>query len=101
MKNKKADQLLGEHTINIIIAVLAILILIILAVGLYGIFLGDQAKAAQAKAELVQISERFEQVAGDKTARDYTLLTVQDWWMFTDEYGTQCGGKFCLCVFKD
>ncbi len=100
-KNKKAFQLIGEHGVNLIIAVLCIIILIILGVGLYNFFLGEKAKTAQAKAELEQIGGRLQYAAEQKKEITQLVTTIQNWYFFSEEYGRLCSGEFCLCVCKN
>ena len=79
MKSKKAF-LLGEHTINIIVGILAIVILVLVGMGIFGIFSVDN-KAQQAQSNLgniMAVISRLEKKdsGGSETK---TIASPQDW----------------------
>lgn len=109
MKNKKGF-LLGEHTVDIVIAVLAITILVGLGVKLYGIFIDAKGDMAQAEGHMIEImsiiNELEKQGSGEKY---YVLLSPETWlltgWPFTPLLGEEevlpktCDNDWnnCLC----
>ncbi len=99
MKSKKADFLLGEHVVNILIAVLCIIVLIGLGVALLKIFTADKQKIEQAQGELGRINEKLS--ASTNAEQKYLITVVNGWWLFSDEHGLLCDGEFCLCICKE
>ena len=79
MKSKKAF-LLGEHTINIIIGILAIVILVLVGMGIFGIFSVDN-KVQQAQSNLgniMAVISRLEKKDGGGS-ETRTLASPQNW----------------------
>jgi len=101
LKDKKGFELLGENTIQLIIAVLCIVILIFLGMSIYDFFMGNSGDIKKAEYELREMNASLKSITDDNTERNYIITTVQDWVLFTDESGNLCGGNFCLCVCRD
>jgi len=101
LRDKKGFELLGENTVQLIIAVLCIVILIILGMALYEFFMGNSGDIKKAEYELKEMKASLRSITDDKTERNYIVTTIQDWWLFSEEYGQLCGGSFCLCVCKE
>jgi len=101
LKDKRGFELLGENTVQLIIAVLCIVILIILGVSLYDFFMGSKTDVKKAEYELKEMNASLRSIIDDKTEEKYIVTTIQGWSLFTDESGDLCGGNFCLCVCKD
>jgi hypothetical protein len=60
IKSKKAIELLGEHTVNLIIAALCIVVLVMVGIALYNSLLVDKKRVMNAQAELKEIMEKVE-----------------------------------------
>jgi len=101
LSDKKGFELLGENTVQLIIAVLCITILIFLGVSLYDFFMGNSGDIKKAEYELKEMNASLKSLIDNKTEIKYIVTTIQDWVLFTDESGNLCGGNFCLCACRD
>jgi len=101
LRDKRGFELLGENTVQLIIAVLCVVILIILGVSLYDFIIGGKTDVKKAEYELKEMNASLRSIIDDKTEIKYIVTTIQGWSLFTDESGGLCGGNFCLCVCKD
>ncbi len=102
IKNKKA-LLLGEHVVNILIAVLCILVLVYLGFQVYNLYIGAKQENEQAKYTLGQMSAKISSLIADNSRQEevYRLVNPKDW--FLRSYNTTdknlprgCNGN-CLC----
>jgi len=100
IKNKKGFELLGENTVQLVIALLCIVILIVLGVSLYEFFWGDSGDIKKAEYELKEMNAYLTSITDEKTEREYIVTTINDWWLFSDESGGLCDSNFCLCICK-
>lgn len=91
LMNKKGEWLLGEHTVNIILAVLGIIILIFLAVSLYSIFSQDQ-DLEKAKRNLEQLINQINSLE-DGQEKEFLMLSPQGWSLMSK------GNRLCYCNF--
>lgn len=101
MKNKKAIELLGEHTVNLVIAVLSIVVLILLGTAIYNLFLGGSSGLKQAKASL----ENFVDIADSLKAgeiKEASIFNPKGWtiisWSSLNSAPAACGDKSCVCI---
>ena len=106
MKNKKGFELLGEHTINIVIAVLCLLVLIYLGMALFGFF-KDKQHLEQAKGTLNDISFSISSLKTEGkvgASKEVLVLSPSDWWInvFPEngKYPPSCQNKPCVCISK-
>lgn len=102
LKNKKAEgfSLLGNKTINLVLAVFVIVILIIFLFKIRGL-LKDKDVLEDAEAEMDEIFAKFKSIPDSSVQREHFFMTLQGWYMFSTEFGDYCRGDFCLCVCKD
>jgi hypothetical protein len=98
--NKKGFELLGNHTVNIIIAVLCILVLIYAGIKVYGLF-SDKSDLEKATFELTQLKAKLDAVAESKVSDEYIVTSVREWYLFSEEFGSLCNGDFCLCLCEE
>jgi len=78
-KNKKAGFLMGEFTIQIIVAVIVVVLLIVLVVSVYGIFTDDN-ELEKAKKQLEKIVELFDKVPDGKFLKT-EIFSVDNWFL--------------------
>ncbi|MDP1728719.1 MAG: hypothetical protein Q8L27_00765 [archaeon] len=105
MKNKKAMELLGEHTVNLIIAVLSIVVLIMLGTAIYNLFLGEKTDLAKAKATLNDILiPNLNSLQNEGDSQIVLIYNPVDWGIiFQDSLEKRpavCKGHKCLCICK-
>jgi len=115
MKNKKAQgMLLGEHSVELIIAVLSIAVLIFLGVYLYNFFVGNEKELEQAQATLEKIKGTADTLEAAGESASILIEHPTDWYISSwpykvligrwvpeaKEYPSQCNNKPCLCICK-
>jgi hypothetical protein len=96
--NKKAF-LLGEETLKIIIAVIAISFLIYFLVTLYYSNVNDK-KVKQAEETLLRTEEIINGIFNEEVI-EQDLVNPSGWYLFgftADSKPNSCGGKNCLCI---
>lgn len=101
MKNKKAQKLLGEHGVELIIAVLSLVILIYLGFSLYGFFIGEDTEERQAEASLQKIVDKINSLEqGQKV--DFQVFNPLKWslgFISSLDGDNPCEeGKSCVCL---
>lgn len=103
-KNKKAF-LLGEHVVNIIVAVLCILVLIYLGIQVYSLYLRSDQEKEKAKYSLEALSAKITNLFEDSSrqADSYNLINPKNWFLksfnTTDrDSAKECYEKNCLCL---
>lgn len=104
IRNKKAQQFLGEHTANLIIAVLCIIVLLLVGRAVYNLFLGDSNELKQAKASLENTVDIANSVPVGES-KNAIVLNPKDWtiisWSSLQKYApASCGDKSCICICK-
>lgn len=93
MRTNKKALLLGEHVVNIIVAVLCILVLIYLGIQVYNLYLRANQEKEEAKYTLEQIVDKINGLTeGEK--RDYLVINPKGWVIV---YSEECGEGKCLC----
>jgi len=106
MKNKKAFELLGEHTVNLIIAVLCIIVLLLVGSSVYNLLSADKQETAKAQGELNKLSgviSNIEERNGGSV--NYPLIGPAGWALvgwpldngFNTNYCISQGWTNCLC----
>jgi hypothetical protein len=106
MRNKRAFELLGETTLNLLIAVMCILVLIFLGVALYNLFLENKLNLEQAKSVAEEIDYKISLL---ETANENNMVIYnpKKWavtfWTKFNALPPACEGKdcFCICDFSD
>ncbi|MEK6885738.1 MAG: hypothetical protein AABX17_02120 [Nanoarchaeota archaeon] len=106
IKNKKAFELLGEHTVNLIIAALCIVALLLLGSSVYNLLSADKQEAARAQGELNKLSGVISNLQErDAKTINYPLIGPEGWalvgWPLEDgmsaNYCISQGWTNCLC----
>lgn len=100
MKNKKA-VLLGEHVVNIIVAVLCILVLIYLGSQVYNLYLGAKQEKEEAKYTLEMLVGAIQEVNKDGKEVTKPIVNPANWYILYFEKSSapkQCAGESCLCI---
>jgi hypothetical protein len=101
--NKKGFELLGNHTVNIIIAVLAISVLVYLGFRVYGMFSGE-SEIEQSQNALNAISEKLNVIADEGTAK-ILIFPPENWWLVSgDKFpinDRECLKKSCICFCEE
>lgn len=97
-KNKKAFELLGNHTVNIIVSILCILVLIYIGAKIYFYEETDLKKAESSVNEIItKMNELKENEIGKAM-----VVSPNNWFvMFFDsehDMPTTCLGKDCVCI---
>ena len=105
MKNKKGFELLGEHTIGVVIAVLCLIVLFYLLSVLFGFF-RDQEHLKQAQGYLDEISSNVANLKNVGDYKDLIILSPSEWfisvWPDSDKnYPPSCNKVACICVSRD
>ena len=108
IKKKRADkrgfELLGTHTIEIVIAVLCILVLIYAAFKFAGLLQGS-SDLEKAKQNILVIDATLKSLKG-KTESSAILFGPTDWWVIAWPYQKefpkppQCKNGYCICICK-
>ena len=113
MKNKKGVEFLGEHVVNVIIAVIIIILLVIVGLKIYGLFVKEGQDIEQAKAQLIKIKEIVDETyATGQPQIIETFFTPAKGWYVRSFYdfnpseahipqGACLGQIGCLCICKD
>lgn len=102
MKSKKA-LLLGEHVVNIIVAVLCILVLVYLGFQIYNLYLGAKQEKEEAKYTLEIIIGAIQKVNKDGGEITKPIVNPINWYILYFEKVSapkQCAGGSCLCICK-
>ena len=106
IKNKKGEiGLLGDHTINLIIAVLCIVALIYAGTAVYNLLSADKQETVRAQGELNKISGIISNLEEKSGTLNYPLIGPNGWalvgWPLDDGFNTNyCisqGWTNCLC----
>jgi len=98
---RKKGILIGEHVINIIIAVLAVVVLAYLGIQLYNSYLGGKTELKQAQATLDMIVGVVEEI---KPGEEITkiITSPRDWYLLDfkkrENSPDTCFGEACLCL---
>jgi len=105
MKNKKAIRFLGEHTTNIIIAVIVLILLFYAGSKAYGLF-QDKSELEKAEGNLNNFVIEFNNFmnTNDKNETEFMILGPEDWYIkfFNNKEGgyspKSCEGyNYCVC----
>lgn len=110
MKNKKATLMLGEHVIEIVIAIICMSILILTAIGVSNYFGEDTQNLRQAKLNLAKINDTLSNLK-EGEQKEVFIESPSNWvitfWPMT--YTGQgahingieeCEDKTCICISK-
>ena len=104
IKNKKGFELLGEHTVNLIIAVLCIIVLIYLGMALFGYF-KDTTRLQQAKSSMDDFLLKSNSLKEVGDSAEVMILSPADWWLSVwpqdNQYPFSCGTKSCICFSRE
>ena len=106
MKNKKGVKFLGEHVVNLVLAVIVIVFLIYLIVKVYTLFVDDN-KLKKAEDQLNKLSEVINSVYAKGSESKIEFFTIDKGWYLNSYFNTlaperECKGKVgCLCVCDD
>lgn len=104
MRDKKAVKLLGEHVVNLIVAVLCIIILVYLGLQIYNIYLRGAQKLEQAKYTLEMLKGVIDEVKNEEEGYEIEkeILNPKGWYLISygkgEESPSSCGGEECLCI---
>jgi hypothetical protein len=103
LKNKKGFNLLGEHTLGLVITVLCIIGLVYLGSILAGYYLNKQ-QLDQAKGSLESISFAIFNLDKIGDSKEILILSPKDWWInvFPEngKFPPSCENKPCVCFSK-
>ena len=104
-KSKKGSEFLGEHTLNLIIAVFCIVALVAVGAVLIG-FLKDKTYLKQAEGYLGQIEYAIQGLTKVGDSQELLILSPKDWWIGVwpnsdGEYPPACRNRPCVCISKD
>ena len=104
-KSKKGSEFLGEHTLNLIIAVFCIVALVAVGAVLIG-FLKDKTYLKQAEGYLGQIDYAIQGLTKVGDTKELLILSPKDWWIGVwpnkdGEYPPACRNTPCVCISKD
>lgn len=100
--NKKGAKFLGEHVVNIVLAVIVVLLLIFLVVKVYGVF--QKGEKEKAETQLKKIVEIVNKVKADGQKRKIEVFPPgKNWFLrsFVFEFPVgECreARESCLCV---
>lgn len=90
MRDKKGVEIVGEHVINIIVAVLCILVLIYLGIQVYNFYLGGKQELKQAEFTLEMISGVVDVIQeGEKIEK--VIVNPKGWYLIN------YSDMLCLC----
>jgi hypothetical protein len=97
MKNK-ADFLLGEFGVKMIMAILCIIVLLGIALYLSGLFT-TQSRQKQAEATLENVNNEIKLLSDSNLRIDYTLKSPQDWYFFSalGVLNNDASPYLCIC----
>ena len=103
-KSKKGSEFLGEHTLNLIIAVFCIVALIAVGAVLIG-YLQDKTHLKQAEGYLGQIDYAIQGLTKIGDSQELLILSPSKWfigvWPNSDgEYPPACRNSPCVCISK-
>ena len=105
LNNKKGQEFLGEHVVNILIAVFGIVILLTIIGLLVNLLISSNREDKKAKAELDKLKEIIMVLQEDNAGKtEYLLLGMEKWelvgWPYENINTAFCsysGWKNCLC----
>lgn len=103
LKNKKGVKFLGEHVVNLVLAVIVIIFLIYLVVKVYTLFVNDN-KLKKAEDQLNKLSEVINSVYAKGSESKIEFFTIDSGWYLNSYFNTlapegECKGKIgCLCA---
>lgn len=104
MKSKRSQTLLGEHGVELVIAVLCIVVLVFLGFMVYNFFIGEKAELAQARATLDEVMGSIKSLEIEGDNREISLINPTDWALSyqhdLEKRPGSCGGESCLCICK-
>ena len=106
MKNKKGVKFLGEHVVNLVLAVIVIVFLIYLVVKVYTLFVED-SKLKKAENQLNKLSEVINSVYAKGSESKTEFFTIDKGWYLNSYFNVlapdgECKGKIgCLCACDD
>lgn len=102
VKNKKAVRFLGEHIVNLVIAVIVLVFLIYLVVKVYTLFV-DDSKLKKAEAQLDKLSEVINKVYSEELESKAEFFNIESGWFLKSFFNVvppenECKGNLgCLC----
>jgi len=102
-KNKKGTELLGEHTVELIISAFCIVILIFLGVAIYSFLTKQTAEQQQAVATLELLKAQIEGLKNTGETATFTASNPLGWYLVSFSSAVPNGclmGKGCLCICK-
>lgn len=104
-KSKKAEgNFLGEHAVNIIVAVICIVMLIALGVIIYNNFIANKIKLEQAQSTLDQIMNKISLLKNEGDNESLLIYNPAGWAlsyqdsMIAGERPAVCQTHKCLCI---
>ncbi len=103
IKNKKAVRFLGEHTVNLVIAVIVLVFLIYLVVKVYTLFVED-SKLKKAEVQLDKLAEVIRKVYTKNSESKAEFFNIEPGWFLKSFFNAvppenECKGSVgCLCA---
>lgn len=97
MNNKKAEFLLGEVAVKLIIALMCMIVLIWLAIYLYNLFIANP-RIGQAKATINELAGRIDYLRSSKYEQiDYDFRSPAGWYLYFGNSQKDNKLNLCLC----
>jgi len=107
IKNKKAQEFLGEHVMNLVIAAISIVVLLLLAVGIVNIFLRQGGDLQKAEGTLQSIMDSIDSLKNEGDSKTFPVYNPEGWvinYQDNDQVvgglPTSCAGEKCICICK-
>jgi len=102
-KNRKKALLLGEHVVNLIVAVLCIIVLVYLGLQIYNLYLRSAQKLDEAKYTLELLKGVIDEIKDEEGGKvEKEVLNPQGWYLISYSEGEEspksCAGGDCLCI---
>ena len=102
MKSKRAQEFLGEHVTNMVIAVFSIIILLFLGMAIYNFFAAQKNDFEKAKTTLEKIVEKINLLSETNPSISHIIVNPKEWdvlgWTIANSPPASCLDKDCICI---
>jgi len=99
--NKKADFMLGEFGVKLVVAILCLIILVGIAIYVSSLFTED-TRQKQAQATIKDIANDIAYLSSSgQESQEYPYRSPADWYIFYGKGEGNDAGKFYLCLCPD
>ena len=100
-KNKKADFILGEFGVKLVVAILCLIILVGIAIYVSSLFTED-TRQKQAQETIKGIANDIAYLrSSQQESQEYPYRSPADWYIFYGKGEGTDAGKFYLCLCPD